>query len=184
MKIAALFREMLPGCEVGTYCYKMRTLPPLMIMDSFPEKASIDEAFIDFTKPVRDLILERYPYLATVPSDAPLGIDTPLPPPPPVNWEGKGTIVPIHPPAPEAKSRPETTPSNLNLPQEQAAPSGSSTKVEDHDAMVEVHPVEDLDTTWHDVALSIASELMYKARQEVLTKLGYSTSAVSLLLLP
>lgn len=34
-------------------------------------------------------------------------------------------------------------------------------------------------TTWHDVALSIAAELMDKIRQGIYAKLGYSTSAVS-----
>lgn len=41
--------------------------------------------------------------------------------------------------------------------------------------------VEDGDdlTTWHDVALSIAAELMGKIRDDIRTKLGYTTSAVS-----
>ena len=34
--------------------------------------------------------------------------------------------------------------------------------------------------TWHDVALSIAAELMDKIRAEVRIQLGYTTSAVSL----
>ena len=40
---------------------------------------------------------------------------------------------------------------------------------------------EDLDVppTWHDVALSIAAELMGKIRSDIYTTLGYSTSAVS-----
>jgi DNA polymerase eta len=38
---------------------------------------------------------------------------------------------------------------------------------------------EDSLPTWHDVALSIAAEMMQRARDEVRTKLGYSTSAVS-----
>lgn len=33
--------------------------------------------------------------------------------------------------------------------------------------------------TWHDVALSIAAELMAKVREDVRVQLGYSTSAVS-----
>ena len=36
-------------------------------------------------------------------------------------------------------------------------------------------------TTWHDVCLSIAAELMGKAREDVRVNLGYSTSAVSCL---
>lgn len=38
---------------------------------------------------------------------------------------------------------------------------------------------EDEPRTWHDVALSIAAELMDKIRAEVRTQLGYTTSAVS-----
>jgi hypothetical protein len=39
-----------------------------------PERASIDEAYIDLTLPVRNLLLSRYPYLQTVPPDSPLGL--------------------------------------------------------------------------------------------------------------
>ncbi|KAJ6631036.1 hypothetical protein B0H10DRAFT_1980512 [Mycena sp. CBHHK59/15] len=88
------------------------------------EKASIDEAFMDFTRPVRQILLDRYPHLAHVPDDAPLGLDTPLPPPPQISWRQD------------------------NIP-----------------------------STWHDVALSIAAELMAKVREEISSKLGYTTSA-------
>ncbi len=63
-----------------------------------PEKASIDEAFIDFTRPVRAELLARYPYLGQVPADAPNGLDTVLPPPPPILWENRGILIPIDPP--------------------------------------------------------------------------------------
>jgi DNA polymerase eta len=36
-------------------------------------------------------------------------------------------------------------------------------------------------TTWHDVALSIAAELMDKIRAEVRTQLEYTTSAVRII---
>ncbi|KAJ7510393.1 hypothetical protein B0H11DRAFT_2168718 [Mycena galericulata] len=104
------------------------------------EKASIDEAFMDLTRPVRQILLDRYPYLAQVPDDAPLGLDTPLPPPPPISWEQIGTVVPIDP--------------SKDPDEEVDAPS-----------------------TWHDVALSIAAESMEKVRQQISTKLGYTTSA-------
>ncbi|KAJ7220061.1 DNA/RNA polymerase [Mycena pura] len=61
------------------------------------EKASIDEAFMDLTRPVRQILLARYPYLARVPDDAPLGLDTPLPPPPEIMWHDQSTIIPIDP---------------------------------------------------------------------------------------
>jgi hypothetical protein len=115
------------------------------------EKASIDEAFIDFTRPVRAELLARYPYLGEVPPDAPSGLDTVLPPPPPaISWEGCGILIPITPP-----------------PEDQAGP-GIHTEGDDDDPR----------RTWHDVALSIAAELMDKIRTEVRMQLKYTTSAV------
>lgn len=95
-KIYQLFKEGLPGGEVGE---QWAVFPhSIDILSVPPEKASIDEAFIDFTKPVREEILRRYPYLAEVSPDAPDGKDSPLPPPPPpIMWNGLGTIIPIHP---------------------------------------------------------------------------------------
>ncbi|OBZ72407.1 N-acetyltransferase eso1 [Grifola frondosa] len=132
MKIIQLFKDGLPNGEI--------------------EKASIDEAFIDFTRPIRETILERYPYLAQVPPDAPNGADSPLPPPPPISWDGLGNIIPVHPPAPTENS---------------AVHPAMSDGVEGDDSL----------TTWHDVALSIAAELMAKIREDVRVKLGYTTSA-------
>lgn len=60
------------------------------------EKASIDEAFIDFTKPVRQALLQRYPYLSQIPADAPNGVDTPLPPPPLIDWGTDSHLIPIY----------------------------------------------------------------------------------------
>lgn len=60
------------------------------------EKASIDEAFIDLTRPVREVLVERFPYLAQVPPDALQGVDSPLPPPPPIDWNNLGELIPIH----------------------------------------------------------------------------------------
>ncbi|KIY66533.1 DNA polymerase eta [Cylindrobasidium torrendii FP15055 ss-10] len=114
-KIHGIFREMLPDAEV--------------------EKASIDEAFIDFTQPVRKLLLHRYPELAQPPPDE---LDNVLPPPPPIKWDGLGNIVP-HDDTDDSESSPPNT--------------------------------------WHDVAISIAAELMHKVREEVRIKLGYTLSA-------
>ncbi|KAF9470913.1 DNA/RNA polymerase [Pholiota conissans] len=117
LKIATLFKEILPGCEV--------------------EKASIDEAFIDFTKPVRELLLQRYPYLAQVP-----------------------------PAAPEEKSiTEENANDSVQSPQKNYVRKEGETKESEPPA------------TWHDVALSIAAELMGAAKEEVRLKLGYTTSA-------
>lgn len=114
-------------------------------------------------------MLQRYPYLAQVPDDAPDGIDTPIPPPPQISWAGLGSVIPISPP-----SVADETPA-----------SSESIKSEDTDKLVEVTTGslegDDSPTTWHDVCLSIGAELMGKAREDVRVNLKYSTSAVSCL---
>jgi hypothetical protein len=119
------------------------------------EKASIDEAFIDFTRPVRAELLARYPYLSQVPPDAPNGLDTVLPPPPPILWENRGILIPLDP------SLENSDPTHVTGAHADADANG-----------------DDVPSTWHDVALSIAAELMDKIRAEVRTQLGYTTSAV------
>jgi DNA polymerase eta len=121
------------------------------------EKASIDEAFIDFTRPVRAELLARYPYLGEVPPDAPNSLDTVLPPPPPISWEGRGILIPITPLPPD----------------DQAGPTrGTGTHMEAEEGN------DDTQWMWHDVALSIAAEFMDKIRAEVHIQLRYTTSAV------
>jgi DNA polymerase eta len=117
------------------------------------EKASIDEAFIDLTAPVRELMLQRFPHLAKIPEDA--TPDTPLPEPPSISWDGLGHLIPL-------------TSGNPEL--EQAEPSST------------VDP--ESPTTWHDVALSIGAELMFSVRESIKEKLGYTTSAVRVFVLP
>ena len=140
------------------------------------EKASIDEAFIDFTQPVREELLRRYPYLATVPQDAPHGIDTPLPLPPPVSWDGLGSVVPVHP-------REQACEGNDDAPEGDTAQEASYAKDEKPAVSTPVDEVHDIEedevTTWHDVALSLAAELMMRIREDIRSKLGYTTSAVS-----
>ncbi|KAJ7746651.1 hypothetical protein B0H16DRAFT_943492 [Mycena metata] len=100
--------------KVSLDLYRRESVKMLqMYKDGLPEnaeieKASIDEAFMDLTRPVRQILLERYPYLAQVPDDAPLGLDTALPPPPQVSWNGLGTLVPIDPSVEEEVEIPST----------------------------------------------------------------------------
>lgn len=242
-KIITMFKGGLPTGEVGKYMFYfcIQTDLPAVLA----EKASIDEAFIDFTIPVREKILERFPHLATVPADAVNGIDTPLPPPPPViNWEGLGNLIPVHPP-PKPEVKPEVTDveevearlhakgeyqvkfeesavqaeqQNVLIGEEKfdtplseepaisvSPPAFSNNSFiigdvagpppidqkKDSDAFesvkIELLPreqivEEELPPTWHDVALSIAAELMGKIRMDIYTKLGYTTSAVSCVL--
>ncbi|KAJ8496607.1 hypothetical protein ONZ51_g996 [Trametes cubensis] len=152
MKVIQMFKDGLPSGEI--------------------EKASIDEAFIDFTRPVREELLKRFPHLATVPPDAPNGIDSPLPPPPPILWEGLGTVVPVHPPK-ESSRRSSPVAEDVNgVNSTEAKPSNTEFEV-DEEGVAE----SDDSTTWHDVALSIAAELMLRIREEIRAKLGYTTSA-------
>lgn len=119
-----------------------------------PEKASIDEAFLDLTVLTIKEILRRHPYLASVPADAPQGIDTPLPPPPPISWAEAGNVFPIK---------------------------GETEDVDpavDHDGNDE-EGAEGVGG-WEDVALCLGAELMGRLRSEVREKLGYTCSAVSL----
>ena len=102
------------------------------------------------TRPIREKLLERYPYLAAVPEDAPDGADSPLPPPPPIDWCQLGVLVPLTPQEDGSKAQDE-------LPNSE----------------------DGYSTTWHDVALSIGAEFMAQVRAEVLKQLGYTTSAVS-----
>jgi DNA polymerase eta len=106
---------------------------------------------MDFTRPVREKLLQLYPHLAHVPTG---GMETPLPPPPPIIWDELGNLIPVYPSA-------ENPPEGESAPDE---------KLEEQEAAVT--------TTWHDVALSIAGAMMKSARDEIRTKLGYSTSAV------
>lgn len=140
-----------------------------------PEKASIDEAFIDFTRPVREELLKRYPHLAVVPPDAPNGVDSPLPPPPPISWDGLATVVPVNPPKEPPKERALPAEGALDTTAEDQKSNASEPS--DDEKVVE----DDTLTTWHDVALSIAAELMLRIREDIRTKLGYTTSAVSAL---
>lgn len=82
------------------------------------------------------------------------GSDTPLPPPPPISWTDLGTIIPVA--------------SSSDAPPQDKPPDADDSVQED-----------DGYTTWHDVALAIAAELMGKIRKDVHEKLGYTTSAVS-----
>lgn len=147
-----MFKESLPvGTELGESIFNLFFFHASLKLYG-TEKASIDECFIDFTRPVREEILRRYPHLA----QSSLGdADTPLPPPNPITWSVNTSLVPIHPKDEVTGNPEEHSSSNRDSPQ-----------------LVEP-PI-----TWHDVALSVAADMMQSARDQVRTKLGYSTSAV------
>jgi len=127
--------------------------PLCFLTNRFAERASIDECFIDFTQPVREELLKRYPHLSQAPSS---GTDTPLPSPSTsIIWNENTSLVPVSPKDDDTDNTGEP-----------------NTSVHD-DPELEEPPI-----TWHDIALSIGAEMMQRARDQVRTKLGYSTSAV------
>ncbi|PVF95571.1 DNA/RNA polymerase [Serendipita vermifera] len=135
VKIIEIFKSVLPTAEI--------------------EKASVDEAFIDFTNPVRQIIIERYPELVLSHPD---DLDAPLPPPPQtIDWHSSCNLIPIN----------AEEDSTVEDPAQ-----GSPSK-----AKPEPAKREPLSVTWHDIALSIGGELMFMARNEIFNKLGYTTSA-------
>ncbi|KAF8340287.1 uncharacterized protein EI90DRAFT_3035084 [Cantharellus anzutake] len=138
------------------------------------EKASIDECFFCLTLPVRDILLERYPYLGQVPPEAPNGLDTPLPPPPlTYPFEGLGNLIPIVPSSPTSPtdSKPECSIVNPSNSPRKGQPELPEVMRNESNASTSKHPV-----TWHDIALGIGAEIMLKMRTEVKEKLGYTTS--------
>ena len=103
---------------------------------------------------MQQLLVERYPQLAAPPTDSLLELDTPLPSPPSsIEWHPSCNLVPL----------------------QQDASEENAFKPQDEDKLEPKHPI-----TWHDIALSIGAELMFKARNEILQTLGYTTSAVSI----
>ncbi|KAL1707950.1 hypothetical protein EV121DRAFT_198139 [Schizophyllum commune] len=151
-KMQGLFKELLPDVEI--------------------EKASIDEAFFDFTKLAKAKLLERFPYLASVPHDAPRGADSPLPPPPPLSWEGLGTVIPVHPTAPSKGKEEGKEGAEVDKDNDKGEEMDDAPDLED-----DAPNLEDDPTTWHDHALAIAAECMLKAKEEIYARLGYTTSA-------
>lgn len=133
-------------------------------------------AFLDLTTPVRDIMLSRYPHISKVPADAANGLDTALPPPPPITWSGRGNLIPARDPTLRSG------PADIAGPSRQ-----SSSNVEHEDAERDIDDSDgqenETDDTlhvphsWHDVALSIGAEIMNEIRAQVRDRLGYTTSA-------
>lgn len=162
MKILQLHREcMPPGVEVekasideGRSSYRVLT---------WSSPSTSGAAFFDFTVAIKETILARYPHLSQVP---PEGLDAPLPPPPPICWNGLGNLVQVDPKA-EAEEKEKA------MEDVEGSPGASSSR--------ESEPTRKQESaaTWHDLALSIGAEIMMKSRAAVKSQLGYTTTAVS-----
>ena len=124
-------------------------------------------AFIDFTIPVQQEILALYPKLAFVPQDASQGLDTPLPPPPSsIEWHPFTSLIPIH-----LESRITADPDpDLTL-------EATNHHLASLEPRQEPDQTNEGQVTWHDVALNIATVMLWKAREAIRNTLGYTTSA-------
>lgn len=156
--------------QVSLDTYRRESLKILKIFSELHaavvEKASIDESFFDLSVPVRELLLQRYPaYLSAPPEGAPLGLDTPLPKPPPVDWTGLGELVPT-------KFEDAAPPQDADAP---AAVEGQAAQPPDIFALQK--ELEEEDTNWADVALALGAELMAQCRKRVFDELHYTCSA-------
>ncbi len=104
-------------------------------------------------------LLMAHPYLASVPEDAPEGLDSPLPRAPPIDWTKAGNVFPVE--GAEA------------LSQEERGSEDGETDGEQRDRIKD-------GASWEDWALCIGAEIMGELRTEVWNRLHYTCSAVSL----
>ncbi|KAG8745125.1 DNA-directed DNA polymerase eta rad30 [Ceratobasidium sp. 414] len=156
-----------------------------LFQDTMPAGGEI--VFIDYTLPVRSVMLERYPELR-LPS-GPFDLDTPLPQPPGyIDWASLETNVIS---ASTELSKGETSTSRPSTPTPGANPPSSPLGVDSILAFgssmshpdstlsqpEEPEPESDAPPTWHDIALSIGAEFMRAIRKETCEKLGYTLSA-------
>jgi len=143
------------------------------------EKASIDEAFLDLTPMVIERLVAAHPYLATVPEDAPDGLDSTLPKAPPIDWTKAGNVFPINgepvekPTADHAEGDIEEDNMDDDVGEQHI---WSSQKSDDGREMGRAGAQGD---TWEDWALCFGAELMADIRGEVWKRLHYTCSAVS-----
>ncbi|WVQ99976.1 hypothetical protein IAU59_007119 [Kwoniella sp. CBS 9459] len=150
LKILAIFKEMIPRGEI--------------------EKASIDEAFLEMTPMVIERLLALHPYLATIPDDAPDGIDSPLPPAPPISWIKAGNVFPINGDTDGAGSH--------HADGEEAEDAeGLEERSDDGEGEDVERRIKGRGDTWEDWALCIGAELMREVRDEVFRQLHYTCSA-------
>ena len=127
------------------------------------------------------MIVERNPHLAKPPAESDLGLDTPLPPPPPIDWDGLGNIVPVlsekEQKAAEATEKDEEGGSESGTGDMSKSDEAKQEKQEAPPSSQIIEQPADPINAWSDYALSIGAELMQKCRAQVRQQLGYTCSA-------
>lgn len=124
------------------------------------EKASIDEAYMNLTPLVIARLIAKYPFLAEVPKDAPDGIDSLLPPAPPIDWTDAGYVIPV------------ATDDQNDEPEEKL-----EEELEDEEGDDDKGEGGSRTTCWSDWALRIGADIMTDLREEIWKRLHYTTSA-------
>lgn len=104
-------------------------------------------------------LLVLHPYLSSPPADAPEGLDSPLPPAPPIDWTKAGNVFPI----------------NGDKEDDHQDEDHRSNDAKSDDGVVR----EETASSWEDWALCLGAEIMAEVRSEVWTRLHYTCSAVS-----
>lgn len=136
------------------------------------EKASIDEAFLDLTLMAIDRLLAIHPYLSEPPPDAPEGLDSPLPRPPPIDWTKAGNVFPLDG---EESSKPSE---HAEAGEGEGHMYSSQKSDDDHrPGGTENGKRPDRGVTWEDWALCLGAEIMAEVREEVWKRLHYTCSA-------
>lgn len=111
-------------------------------------------------------LLSYHPHLASVPADAPDGLDTPLPPAPPVDWSRAGNLVPTDRELAERRLEDGLEEVNSDDEAEEQA------HRHDHERRGETGG-----DTWEDWALCMGAEIMGEVRRAVWDRLHYTCSA-------
>jgi len=116
---------------------------------------------------VNERLLAQHPYLSAVPVDAPDGLDSLLPPAPPIDWTKAGESFPIN------------GENNNREKEEEEEDDERSEDGRSEDGQIATPRKRRNEATWSDWALCLGAEIMAELRGEVWKRLHYTCSAVS-----
>lgn len=114
---------------------------------------------MNLTPLVIERLIAKYPFLAEIPEDAPDGIDSLLPPAPPIDWNGAGHVLPV-------------LNDDNEEPEEKLEDDFEDEDDERHEERIGARL-----TCWSDWALRIGADIMTDLREEIWKRLHYTTSA-------
>lgn len=109
------------------------------------------------------------------PPSSPLGLDTPLPKPPHIEWNGLGNVIPVMTAKPKPNGDSDALPAEATEETKEEEAENDAALVPPSSSQIEVP--SDPQNAWSDYALALGAELMQKCRTAVLHELGYTCSA-------